>query len=64
MTAVLMVSARAARRPRIAKEKNLAVEEARVDRVRSIPAGRFGDAAEFGEVCAFLCGAQAGYIIG
>ncbi|MCB2103019.1 MAG: SDR family oxidoreductase [Rhodobacterales bacterium] len=30
----------------------------------AIPAGRFGDPAEFGEACAFLCAAQAGYITG
>ena len=29
-----------------------------------VPARRFGDPAEFGEACAFLCGAQAGYITG
>ncbi|RRT97929.1 SDR family oxidoreductase [Stenotrophomonas sp. 278] len=29
-----------------------------------IPAGRFGDADEFGAACAFLCSAQAGYITG
>jgi 3-oxoacyl-[acyl-carrier protein] reductase len=28
------------------------------------PAGRFGSAAEFGAACAFLCSAQAGYIVG
>jgi 3-oxoacyl-[acyl-carrier protein] reductase len=28
------------------------------------PAGRFGNAAEFGEVCAFMCSAQAGYLVG
>lgn len=28
------------------------------------PAGRFGDPAEFGEACAFLCSRQAGYITG
>jgi 3-oxoacyl-[acyl-carrier protein] reductase len=28
------------------------------------PAGRFGDPAEFGEACAFLCSMQAGYITG
>src|SRR5664279_4050706 len=28
------------------------------------PAGRFGTAAEFGEVCAFLCSRQAGYLVG
>ena len=29
-----------------------------------IPARRFGDPAEFGQACAFLCSAQAGYITG
>jgi 3-oxoacyl-[acyl-carrier protein] reductase len=28
------------------------------------PAGRFGQPEEFGEACAFLCSAQAGYITG
>jgi len=28
------------------------------------PAGRFGDPYEFGELCAFICSAQAGYITG
>jgi 3-oxoacyl-[acyl-carrier protein] reductase len=31
-------------------------------RKRSNPAGRFGDPHEFGEACAYLCSAQAGYI--
>ena len=30
----------------------------------TIPAGRFGTPAEFGDACAFLCGAGAGYITG
>ena len=30
----------------------------------SVPAERFGDPAEFGEACAFLCSARAGYITG
>ena len=30
----------------------------------SVPAQRFGDPAEFGAACAFLCSAQAGYITG
>jgi 3-oxoacyl-[acyl-carrier protein] reductase len=29
-----------------------------------IPAQRFGDPAEFGAACAFLCSAQAGFITG
>ena len=33
-------------------------------RIATIPAKRFGDPAEFGAACAFLCSAQAGYITG
>jgi 3-oxoacyl-[acyl-carrier protein] reductase len=33
-------------------------------RTNTIPAGRFGDPAEFGELCAFVCSAQAAYITG
>ena len=40
------------------------VEEVMEERRRANPAGRFGDPAEFGEACAFLCSAQAGYITG
>jgi len=29
-----------------------------------VPVGRYGDPAEFGELCAFLCSQQAGYITG
>ncbi len=31
---------------------------------RNIPAGRYGDPAEFGEYCAYLCSAQAAYLTG
>ena len=34
------------------------------ERRKNIPAARFGDPAEFGEACAFLCSRQAGYITG
>ncbi|PYE89973.1 SDR family oxidoreductase [Phyllobacterium leguminum] len=33
-------------------------------RMSAIPAGRFGAPEEFGQACAFLCSAQAGYITG
>jgi len=39
-------------------------EGARAGRMAANPAGRFGDPAEFGDACAFLCSAQAGYITG
>jgi 3-oxoacyl-[acyl-carrier protein] reductase len=34
------------------------------ERARSTPAARYGDVQEFGDYCAFLCSAQAGYITG
>lgn len=33
-------------------------------RLKNIPAGRLGDPAEFGALCAYLCSVQAGYITG
>jgi 3-oxoacyl-[acyl-carrier protein] reductase len=39
-------------------------EEVTNQRRNAIPAGRFGDPAEFGEACAYLCSRQAGYITG
>jgi len=45
--------------------KSLYADESARDRSRAaIPAGRFGDPAEFGDLAAFLCGARAGYITG
>jgi 3-oxoacyl-[acyl-carrier protein] reductase len=38
--------------------------EARQSRMQGIPARRFGTADEFGNVCAFLCSVQAGYLTG
>jgi 3-oxoacyl-[acyl-carrier protein] reductase len=40
------------------------VEALRERQRGQIPARRFGDPAEFGDMCAFLCGARAGYITG
>jgi 3-oxoacyl-[acyl-carrier protein] reductase len=42
----------------------LSRDEAIAARAESVPAKRFGDPAEFGEACAFLCAASAGYITG
>lgn len=36
----------------------------RAERLAKTPAGRFGDPAELGATCAFLCSRQAGYITG
>jgi len=47
-----------------AKDRGISVEEMRRLKVAQIPAGRMGDPAEFGEACAYLCSAQAGYVTG
>ncbi|MEJ0004169.1 MAG: SDR family oxidoreductase [Pararobbsia sp.] len=48
----------------IAKKNNVSIEQARAQREKGIPAGRFGQPAEFGAACAFLCSAHASYITG
>jgi 3-oxoacyl-[acyl-carrier protein] reductase len=47
-----------------AKKQNVSVDQIRQARMNTVPARRFGQAAEFGAACAFLCSAQAGYITG
>jgi 3-oxoacyl-[acyl-carrier protein] reductase len=50
-----MAAAAAAGRP---------VDELLAERAQATPAGRVGDPAEFGDACAFLCSASAGFIVG
>ena len=47
-----------------AKASGKTVEELRKARAEANPAGRFGTIEEFGDACAFLCSAQAGFITG
>jgi 3-oxoacyl-[acyl-carrier protein] reductase len=47
-----------------AKNRNIALEQARAERIAAIPAGRFGTIEDFGTACAFLCSQQASYITG
>jgi 3-oxoacyl-[acyl-carrier protein] reductase len=47
-----------------AKNSGKSVDEVRKARADANPAGRFGTIEEFGDACAFLCSAQAGYITG
>jgi 3-oxoacyl-[acyl-carrier protein] reductase len=47
-----------------AKTKGIPFEQAKADRMATVPAKRFGTPDEFGGACAFLCSAQAGYITG
>jgi 3-oxoacyl-[acyl-carrier protein] reductase len=47
-----------------AKAKNLSMEEAKAQRCATIPAGRYGEASEFGAMCAFMCSQHVGYMVG
>jgi 3-oxoacyl-[acyl-carrier protein] reductase len=47
-----------------ARSSGKTVDELRKARAEANPAGRFGTIEEFGDACAFLCSAQAGYITG
>jgi 3-oxoacyl-[acyl-carrier protein] reductase len=48
----------------LVKQTGKPIEQIDRERLGEIPAGRLGDAREFGAACAFLCSAQAGYITG
>jgi len=47
-----------------AKATGKDVDTVRQERLKATPAGRFGDPAEFGDACAYLCSAQAGFVTG
>jgi 3-oxoacyl-[acyl-carrier protein] reductase len=47
-----------------AKAQSISIDDARKQRMKTIPAGRFGNRDEFGRACAFLCSVHAGYITG
>ena len=47
-----------------ADAQGVSIEDVAEQRKAAIPVGRFGDPAEFGKACAFLCSAHAGYITG
>lgn len=46
------------------KARGVSADVAAEERRAQIPAGRFGEPEEFGEACAYLCSAQAGYVTG
>jgi 3-oxoacyl-[acyl-carrier protein] reductase len=48
----------------VVRARNISYEDAQAERMATIPAGRYGTAAEFGAACAFLCSQHAGFIIG
>jgi len=49
---------------RMAQMQGKSETEMSAERMGSVPAKRFGEASEIGEICAFLCSVQAGYITG
>ena len=49
---------------RMVKKDGITVVEAKQRIAATIAAKRLGDPMEFGDACAFLCSAQAGYISG
>jgi len=49
---------------RMMKADNITREEARRRQAESLPAKRLGTPEEFGDACAYLCSAQAGFISG
>jgi 3-oxoacyl-[acyl-carrier protein] reductase len=48
----------------VSKAQGISIEQAKAQREASIPARRYGTAAEFGAACAFLASQHAGFIIG
>ena len=48
----------------VAEAEGVDMAEARARRAATIPARRYGTAAEFGAACAFLCSVHAGFIVG
>lgn len=49
---------------RLMAEQGVSHEEARRQIADTLPAKRFGDPAEFGAACAYLCGAKSGFMTG
>ncbi|SDV50042.1 SDR family oxidoreductase [Chitinasiproducens palmae] len=47
-----------------ARRTGASAQAVRQQALASLPAGRIGEPAEFGQACAFLCSAHAGYIVG
>jgi 3-oxoacyl-[acyl-carrier protein] reductase len=48
----------------MAKQSDQSIEDVAKSRLKAIPAGRFGEPKEFGQLCAYICSAQASYITG
>jgi 3-oxoacyl-[acyl-carrier protein] reductase len=48
----------------MARQSGKSFDQVSQDRMKTIPAGRFGSPEEFGQLCAYICSAQASYITG
>ncbi len=48
----------------VSKAHGISLDQARENRFKTIPAGRYGTSEEFGAMCAFLCSQHAGFIVG
>ncbi|MEL6586424.1 MAG: SDR family oxidoreductase, partial [Pseudomonadota bacterium] len=48
----------------VSQAQSISMAEAKTQREATIPARRYGTAAEFGATCAFLCSQHAGFIVG
>jgi 3-oxoacyl-[acyl-carrier protein] reductase len=49
---------------RLMQEQGITLEQARRQITDTLPARRYGDPAEFGAACAFLCGTRSGFMTG
>jgi len=49
---------------RLARDSGKNIDEVMAQRKKMVPAGRFGEPSEFGQACAFLCSAGAGFMTG
>jgi 3-oxoacyl-[acyl-carrier protein] reductase len=47
-----------------AKTQGKSLDEMLAARMKTVPAGRFGNPDEFGALCAYVCSAHASYITG
>lgn len=48
----------------VSKAQGISLDQARENRFKTIPSGRYGTSDEFGAMCAFLCSQHAGFIVG
>jgi len=48
----------------LSRAQNISFEEARANRLATLPTGTYGDPADFGRMCAFMCSQHAKFMIG